>query len=278
MVRTIACWVMAMLLGVTTLAQESKPKFEVTSVRRSIAPEGSPAPFHFPPGRFVTRNISLRTVITALYSGDDGRMADRVMGGPNWIDTDEYDIEGKALEGNPSQETLKSMARSLLEDRFQLKVRRELQQGPVYELVVASANGKFGSQFNASSGDDCTTDPKASFAKKVPLCGLGLITTPAEMGVSGYNITMDQIALHLRTLAGRPVLNRTALAGTFSFKVSVPRQDETPSGLVGGAVSPGGWRALVPNAVREQLGLRLVNATGPVDVLVIDSIQRPTEN
>ena len=277
MARIVAAWILVSLLGVTVAAQQPKRVFDVTSVKRSNAPADTPSPFHFPPNRFVAKNLALRIVISALYSVDDTRITDRVEGGPSWLDTDEYDIEGKVTDGNPSQETLKEMARSLLEDRFQLRIRREIQKGPVYELLAGS-NGKFGDQFTPSSGDDCTTDPRASFAKKIPLCGLGLITTPTEMGVSGYNLTTDRIATHLRVLAGRPVIDRTGLSGTFSFKVTVPRQEENPASVIGGASIPGGWRALVPTAVREQLGLRLVSATGPVEVLVIESIERPTEN
>ena len=273
-----AVWILVGLLGAATSAQQPNPTFDVTSVKRSNAKPDDPSPFQLAAGRFVTRKARVRTVIEFLYLGDDGRVADRVVGGPNWIDTDEYDLEGKTVEGNPPEATLRAMARSLLEDRFQLRIRREVQQGPVYELVVASGEGKLGRQLKPSNGDDCTTDPRASFIKKVPVCGLGLPMSASEIGVSGYHLTMEQIAQHMRVITGRPVINRTGLDGKFSFSVTVPRQVEALSGPVGGAADPLGWRALVPDAVREQLGLRLANATGPVDVLVIDSIQRPTEN
>ena len=98
MTRHVAFWILVTLFGVSLAAQQAKPTFDVTSVKRSNAPAESPSPYQFSPRRFVARNISLRLVIAALYS-DDNRLTDRVDGGPKWIDTDAYDIEGKVLEG-----------------------------------------------------------------------------------------------------------------------------------------------------------------------------------
>ena len=270
-------WCLVSLLLVATIsAQAPRPTFDVTSVRRSKAEPNAPSPIHFLPGRFVARSLPLSFVIAFLY-GDGGRLANRMIRGPGWVNTDAYDIEG-SVEGDPPQETLRLMARALLEDRFQLRVRTETREGPVYELHVAP-DGKLGEQLRPSTGRDCITNPVAAFTMQSPACGSSMDSRPNELVLKAYNVPMAQIAGLLGGLVDRPLINRTNLSGNYSFELRIPRQEELPVGFAGGiAGSPGGLTSLVQVSVREQLGLRISVATGPVDVLVIDSVERPTEN
>jgi uncharacterized protein (TIGR03435 family) len=267
------------LLAFAVSAQEPRPTFDVTSVKRNMTEGPAASPLSFSPGRFVARNLTLRMVIAFVYREEHEGWTDRHEGGPSWLDTHLYDIEGKVLEGNPPPETLRAMARALLEDRFQLRVRRETREGPVFNLVLDRSDGRLGDHLRPSTGGDCTEDRKAAFATKVPVCGVGLGFEGADLQVKGHYVTPDQMTSHIRGFLDRPVINRTNLSGHFSFELKVTRPPEGNVDVPGGdAVAPGGLSALVPTAVREQLGLRLVNASGPVRVLVIDSVQQPTEN
>jgi uncharacterized protein (TIGR03435 family) len=255
---------------------QSRATFDVTMVRRSSGAPGTPVLSNFQPGRFHATNITLRTVIAFLYI-DGTRVPYRILGGPDWLDAHAFDIEGKVLEGTPSQETLRLMAQALLADRFGLKVHYEDHDSPVYELVLQRADGRLGEGLHPSTGSDCASGSTPAAAATIPRCGLFLSYGSEDLILSGNNVPMDQVARHIQTVAGRPVIDRTGLTGGFSFRLSVPRRTrlDADSGV---ASMPGGVSAMLPAAVSDQLGLKLVAARGPVEVLVIDSVQLPTEN
>lgn len=262
---TVSVLAHALLLGA---AAQPESTFDVASIKRSLKPRSTQ--IGFPPGGFIAVYTPLRPLISLIY-GDDPET--EVIGGPAWVDFDPFDIEAKA-EGNPSPANLKVMARALLEDRFKLKAHHEQRETPVYALITRPA-GETGPQLRLHVEGDCTADRRV-VTPTLPVCGFGLpVVGEKEIVLRGRDVTMNQIARNLKSFAGRPVLDRTGLAGRFSFELRVAR--ETPPG-VGSTAVPGISATLLADALREQLGLRLESTRGPVDVVVIDSVEQPAAN
>lgn len=206
-----------------------------------------------------------------------------ISGGPAWINSDLYEINAKA-EGEASPEMMFGpLLQVFLEDRFQLKLHRETREVPVYALTIA----KNGSKLRRSEAGGCVpldldNVPPPGQKPRVPFCGA------TWTGRKGPNLkelemsamTLDEFSKTLTTKLDRPVINRTRIAGTFDFHVEFAPDETTP-----GVIYPGDPTSDAPSggpsiftAVREQLGLKLEPAKGPGEFLVIDSVERPSEN
>ena len=209
-----------------------------------------------------------------------------ISGGPAWLKNDRYDIEATA-QGNPSAQMMGGpMLQALLENRFQLKIHRETKEIPVYELTVAK--GAF--KLQPLKPGECTPfDPlKPPDFTKTPaemLAGCGVVRYgSAQAGkpafVEFHGMTLDELSGYLVQVVDRPVINQTAIAGMFHVHVDFAPDEATPRfHAPGAAVSedpPGG--ASIFTAFQEQLGLKLEPAKGPGEFLVIDSVERPTDN
>ena len=273
----------AVVLGATALLapallvpvhSQSAVRFDVTSVRVSEArtPLSS---FRRSPGRITATNVPVRELIRIAY----GLQPTQVIGGPPWIDTTRVDV---TATGSADLTALPAMMRHLLTDRFALKVSRETRALPVFELVVDRGDRRAGPQLRASA-TDCAV-PAAETAERPTSrperCDAFTGTVP-RMEAEG--VTMAQLAAGLSRLVRRTVLDRTRLAGGFDFELHwtpeglPPRAPGTPADrpirLNGVDIDPD-WPSLF-SALREQLGLRLVPGTGPVEVLVIDEASMP---
>ena len=245
--------------------QPAAPTFEVASIKISKNPPLQDSQFGYPPGgRFFVRNIPMRWIIAMAYGESRWFPLDRVLGGPSWLDSETYDVEGKAAEPDVSSTSIRAMVRTLLEQRLALKSHVEQRNMPVYNLVKINPASRL---LQASNGQDCVSSPEQE-SKSLPACGFAL-PKPSATGttLSGYGVTMDQITVNLQPYVDRPLFNSTSLEGRFSFTLTVPHRDaDDPETL------------LMSRALQDQLGLRLTPATGPVEVLVIDSVERPTPN
>jgi uncharacterized protein (TIGR03435 family) len=195
----------------------------------------------------------------------------QVTGGPGWINSDRFDIVAKA-EGNPSTDA-RLMLRTLLADRFKLMVHHETRELPVYALVIARRDGKLGPQLRPSNLADCLAAPKLSTPSDpnaAVRCGGGFLRT-GELGARAMEFST--LATTVSNLADRPVVDRTGLTGTFDWNLQWTA-DRSPS--------PTGDRSTdsvsLFTALQEQLGLKLEPTRGPVDVLVIDHVERPIED
>jgi len=266
--RAVTLVLLAILSTVLT-AQQPAPAFEVASIKPNYSPPFQDVSMGYPPGRFLARNVHMRWIIATVYGEPRGFLVDRVLGGPTWLDDDRYDIEGKAVERDPSEALLRTMARSLLEKRLALRTHVEQRELPIYALVN-DGTGKPRGQLRVSDGSDCTASRPST--EKLPECGLAPpTTTPTGLTLSANSVTMDEITSYLQSFVSRPLINRTKTAGRFSFALTVPHRFETQ-----GAPLAGDSDALMSRALQDQLGLRLMASRGPVDVLVIDSVARPT--
>jgi uncharacterized protein (TIGR03435 family) len=188
----------------------------------------------------------------------------QLAGVPDWVTSENYDISAEPdAEGEPSIKQWRSMVKKLMADRFQLKFHYEKRELTVYTLTVAK------------------TGPKMTTSQSDPsmVAGLGF-GPPGNFGatnatIAGFAEAMGQAVLD------RPVLDQTGLTGRFDFRLTWTA-DETQFGAVGGYKPAATENPDAPpdifTAIQEELGLKLVSTKAPVDVLVIDHIERPSAN
>lgn len=270
----------AVLAG-TALAQARQPAplptFEVASVKPNIDGPGKMQTVTRPGGVYLAVNTPLRLLIADAYIGNQPGASDRVVGGPAWVQSARYDITAKAARefrptppGPPAEMLL--MIRALLEDRFKLKVHREPRELPAYELVVVRP----GAAGLRKSDVDCdalfaagqVTRPEAGIR---PRCGVsnGPVGPTGDTGLIAGAFSMSQFAQFLQRV-GRPVIDKTGLTGRYDFDLAfAPMAPSTPD------TPPDPARPTIFIALEEQLGLKLQSTKGPLDVIVIDSIEPP---
>ena len=271
---------LAAVLTAFTAAQSTSPAkppaFEVASVKPNTSGDGRVLMTPQPGGRLNLVNVPLRLMIRYAYRVQDFQ----VVGGPDWISTARFDVVAKAEGGNPSQEELQLMLRSLLADRFKLVVRPDTREMPTYSLVPARADGKTGAQLRKSDAN-CgpATAPSAPPAPgQLPSCGsmLGFGNLKAR------GSTMAALASTLSTFAGRIVVDRTGIMGGYDVELNwtpdqIPRPvGDQPVQVNGVTVDPNGPSLFT--ALQEQLGLKLESTKGPVDVLVVERAEKPAED
>jgi uncharacterized protein (TIGR03435 family) len=199
-----------------------------------------------------------------------------IEGGPAWINSDSYLINAKA-EGTPNPEMMMGpMMQVLLEDRFKLKIRRETREVPVYALTVAKA----GPKLQRVKGS-C-----APFSAPRPLKPDQADCGPQGVGRKGPNMTWgfigdaDEFSKILFSWTDRPVVNKTGITGLSNFHLEFAPDETTRGfGVPGGTLpdDPSGGTSIF-TAVQEQLGLKLEPTRGPGERLVIDHLERPSQN
>jgi uncharacterized protein (TIGR03435 family) len=241
------------------------------------------------PGRFGVECVSVRDYIRGAYgSFGNGRNANlsppKVVGGPDWIDADRYDIIAKAPADAGLDQMYGPIMRALLEDRFRLKVHKEIRELPVYALTVA----KGASRLKASKAGNCVPIDLKNVSGSPPATNYCGITTKAgaRNTVDGYGITLAQLADRLfREMRDRPVIDKTGLTGLFDIHLEYVPDPVIPgpSRLSGAdnSVAPVPASDAGPSifvALQTELGLKLSPDKGPVEVLVIDHIERPSGN
>ena len=278
----LATAIIALAAVMCVSAQDSRPKFEVVSVKEgrsggqfSVGPVG---------GRFVATGAPLRILLQRAYAPSNGRalLRSQIIGGPAWIDSDIFDIDAKAEgDSRPTPDQMWQMVRPLLEDRFQLKVHQEMRDLPLYYLVVAKS-GKL-----KLSQDQTPVDPAAPRIydpASGPLRGaFRMIGKPSPTALTlvmtGNAVRMDTLVKMVQQYLERPLIDRTALSGLYDVELQFDMASGAPTtntGTAPAASEPG--IGSIFTALQEQLGLKLESARGPVEVLVIDAVSKPTEN
>ena len=282
--------VMAALLALAAtsaiLAQSSAPAFDVASVKR-FQPDPNRRPSDairvMPGGRLIAPSATVRGLIAAAYAVLDIQIID---GGRINVD-DRFEIDATSRAGVTIEEA-RGMLRALLAERFRLVTHQETRELPVYTMMLSGERP--GSQLRPS-GPECAPPkgpagvpaPPPPPASQEPAPLLVLSSTPSRCimftfstTVGGHwslrEITMGRLAQRFTSALGRPVLDRTDLNGSFDVDLTFTPDNPT----VDAADAPNAPSLLT--AIREQLGLRLESTRAPVDVLVIDRVQPPTEN
>jgi len=309
-----------------------KPAFDVVSIKPS-APSGNFIRGGGPRGdRFNMTGATLRVLLQMAYQKANntpltGQM--QIIGGPNWMETERYDIQAKAdcTGGTISREQTQLMIQSMLEDRFQLKAHLETRELPIYTLVV----GKDGPKIKRS--EDQTTPPFATAAPlpcdqasaaaaaaapppppppPPPAAGLGqrgapidinklpkgamiMMSAPTGMTLAASGTPFTNLVGLLQQQLGRTIVDKTNLSGLYDFKMTFspeglsnplgPNPGPQPPGPGIGAAGPAPTGANsaadpVPSifAAIQELGLKLESGKGPVEVLIVESVQKPSEN
>ena len=266
------------------LQSEGAPtqSFEVASIKQSRAGDDMVQIF-MTRGKFTTKGKTTKAVIEFAY---DIKSDNQLSGGPSWINSEKYDIEAKEedsvaerLEKLPLEEhanQVRLMVQALLAERFGLKVSHETKDLPVYALVVAK-NGPKLTQAMAPVPSPGTTPPNPKMFIR--------IMGPGQL--SGTNIGIGDLAniLSQRPELGRLVIDQTGLKGNYDWILTWTPEQSTPM-FKGDEGSPPSANTPAPDssgpsifaAVQEQLGLRLEPRKGPVETLVIDTIEKPSEN
>jgi len=245
--------------------------FEVASVRPS-APDARGFINFLPGGGLRALGIPLKTLITLAYEVRDFQ----VSGGPGWIDSERFDINARREASETTESTRYDLTktiderrktverlRNLLEERFQLALHRETKEQQVYALVV----GKNG--------------PKVKETKD----GNSLIRMGRGM-LHGEGVQLDFLATTISSQLGRTVIDKTGLTGKYDFELKWTPDPGQPAAAPFGPPPPGVELPPPPDpngpsiftAVQEQLGLRLESQKGPVETLVIDRVEKPSEN
>jgi uncharacterized protein (TIGR03435 family) len=226
--------------------------FEVASVKLSPPDAAGRSVSHSAGARLVTSNATVKQLVYLAYQV----MPFQVSGGPGWVESDGFDIEAKAANPKASQEQFRQMVQTLLTDRFQLKFHFATKEMPVYALRIAKNGSKL-----VEAKDDT---PEASMRN-----GRGEMT--------GEKANMAMFASALSRPLQRKVVDETGLSGAYNFKLKfVP--DENPLRPTEDGAAPSIDGSSIFTALREQLGLTLKPAKGPVEVLVIDHAEKPAPN
>jgi uncharacterized protein (TIGR03435 family) len=236
-------------------------------------------------GRVITENTPLRFLIGVAYKRRLGWF--EISGGPGWMDSDGYDITAKA-DGDAPNEQMYPMLQNLLRERFQLQLHRETRELPVYVLSETKGGLKLlhSSTAPCFAGVAGTQPPQPGKPLVLPCGDVALSLSTLGLRIKGGQTSMERFAAILSGALGRTVVDKTGFAGTFDVDLEF-----TPDDSVAGIPRPGQPGALpspppsgdsagpsLSSALLEQLGLKLVAAKGPVTVLVIDHVERPTPN
>ena len=291
--RVIAVAVVVIPLS-SQVATPQKPSFEVSSVKPNKSGPNA-GPMSSAGTRFVATNVTLRELVTYAYRQPEDQ-ALQIIGAPNWANSDRFDIEGRAAgeERAIPQQQMRLMIQALLEDRFALKLHREARDVPVYILT-----GKEGPKFKLSE------DQSPPVAPPPPPPQAGGIQTPFGVinpgrggappalwrgmiqrvgsDTAGTAVPMTFFVSFLAEQLGRPVIDKTDLKGLVDFTLHWLPQPPAPFGglgPVGPAITPPpatDSSGSIFTALQE-IGLKLESTRGSVDVLVIDGVQKPSEN
>jgi uncharacterized protein (TIGR03435 family) len=224
----------------------ASPKFEVASVKVSKTGDVQEdrEDIRSSPGALTVRHASLKSCIKWAYDLNDFQIS-----GPRWLSSDRFDIVAKAASP-AKEEQLRLMLQTLLAERFKLALHRDRKEAQGYVLVI----GKGGPKFHESKGEGAST------------------MTPGRFGFVAQRISTAQLAEYLAIPFRRPVLDLTGLTGRYDIALDLTIH-------AGSEVRPEDMASLVLSAVQEQLGLKLEARKGPVEIFVIDHVEKtPTGN
>jgi uncharacterized protein (TIGR03435 family) len=232
------------LWGGTFVASAQQPAFEVASIKSNRSQSGSSGE-NTSRGRLTVTNDSLKELIQLAFDVKDFQIE-----GPAWLGTEKYDIV--ATTGNDrdlNDAELRPLLQSLLAGRFAFRFHRETRQSTVYALKVA----KSGPKMKAHAGEGGSSSNTSG--------GVG------QRSMTVTNVSMPMLAKRLERQVGRTVVDETGLSGGYDFKLEWSPEQTAESSLPS-----------IFTALQEQLGLRLDSAKGPVEIIVIDGVEKASEN
>jgi uncharacterized protein (TIGR03435 family) len=242
------------------MAADADPSFEVATIKPSDANSQAMRGVGGKGRAFSAHNVSVIDMLVYAY----GVQIKQITGGPAWAEKDTFDIAGVPdVEGKPTPAQMKAMCQKLMADRFQLKLHHESRELPAYVLSVAKGGPKLGKNASGQPGPG-----------RVQM----VVAKPGMLTFAAKNATMMEFSMALQqAVLDRPVLNRTELEGRYDFTISfaptgtefggrmnLPPSDDTPAESLFAAV--------------QRFGLKLEAEKTQVDVIVIDHVEKPSEN
>lgn len=269
------------------VSADGKPlAFEVVSIHEEKPVPGQQIPVEIgpTPDGYRMKGVPPMAVIQIAYIPSQGAThfsPNQISGVPEWFNSTRYDIEARVAEADLTRwnelssqpAMLRAMLQAMLADRFRLAVHRDTKIVPVYEMTV----GRRGPKFKPSEGATLAEiQQKHSDARTLMRGGGAIVATGPNPGQQWlFGVTIPFLGEFLSTMAGRPIHDQTGLAG----KYDITYQLELPPQEGGGAAQPPDFFSLqIVYVVQDQLGLKLSPAQGPMESLVIDHVERPTEN
>jgi uncharacterized protein (TIGR03435 family) len=257
-VRTlISVLVLALEIGPraidVTAQASSQQDFEVASIKRSEPGNLRGSTFEFLLGGGLRiANATLRAILETAYDVREFQ----ILGGPGWVNSERYDILARSADATNDIKAVRLRLQALLRQRFNLEVHRETRELPEYALEVAKKGPKLIQDNASNSLNNARTGIQQSCSQMI-----------------GTNTTMANLSLMLARQLDRPVLDRTGLTGKYNFQFTWTPDTGPCSGSPESSNAPSIFTAL-----EETLGLRLDSIKGPVDSLIIDHAERPSEN
>ena len=231
------------------MARDASPAFLVATINPSNPDSTSGWAFPTEGHRISCVNASVATIMRVAY----GVHEKQIVGGPKWLTKDRYDVSGiPDVAGVPNLKQTQEMYQKLLADRFHLIFHREMREIPIYSLTVAKGG------------------PLLKIADPNEDLNAGNSGGGGERTLKFSNTSMKDFALNMNFYEDRPVIDQTSLPGRYDFTLQWTDDVARESGP---GVPPS-----IFTAIREQLGLRLDAVKGPAEVLVIDRLDRPSEN
>jgi uncharacterized protein (TIGR03435 family) len=281
------------LLPAVLSAQAPSPAFDVVSIKPNRTNQGIPLVVFQPGGRVIAGNVDVRQVILVAYGLENIQLVNA----PDWTATERFAIEARTAD-ETSTDSIRMMLRTMLAERFGMAAHPERREVPLFALTMARSDKRPGPGLRPSGPECAPIKPPAGVPMPPPpppppagnagakiriilprdeplrrRCGAML--TPGWF--SARSITMQELTSPLTQLMRRPVVDETGLTGEFDLDVFFQ-----PEGLGGVLVGPPPQSVsdapALTTALQDELGLRLEPRRGPVDVLVVDRIERPTEN
>jgi uncharacterized protein (TIGR03435 family) len=243
------------------------PPFDVISVKPNKESNGTR--MQFTPDGLRGTGVTVRFL---LYEGFGGINSNQVINEPAWAATDGFDIEAKVLPADVPTlakmmfEQRRTMFQSILADRFKLTVHHETREMPVYVLTLA----KGGPKFKETAPDD----PAAATPRRGG-------TTINQGKITSTDAQISTLVTILSRNLGRTVVDKTGLTGNYDFTLEYAPDEGGPAPPArppDGSAAPTEPRVSIFTALQEQMGLKLESTKGPVDVVVIDHIEKPSEN
>ena len=268
-------------------------RYEVVAIKPAGA--GELLTMRSTPGRFDATNVPLGLLVRQALQKSDYQL----VGLPGWADMERYSIRAATPENVPLTPNT-PMLLNLLKDRFQLVTHVETRELPIFNLVVARSDGRFGPDLKVTPAECQAIIAERNAAAKTaagrgappPLPPRGDPNAPPPCGfqrigpgiAAGSGRTIADLAPFLADLVSRPVIDKTGLTGMYDFTLKFAPESAGSPGILR-LLSPGVPPPTGPNdanlpslaaALQEQLGLKLDSARGPVEVVVIDKLERPT--
>lgn len=258
--KKIAQWSLTLLLFVLPTFGQERNSVTQKAIAKSLSYEAvliKPDESGISYWRNTADGFSVGSMpVSVLIRAAFGLTEDQLVGLPRWASSERFEIQAKSdvdtattFEKLPPMERVKQtqrMMQLLLTERFALKAHRTVQVRPLYELGVAKGGCKMKKSFSDIGGNANYSDGK----------------------VEAHSVSMDNFVMNMSRVLGRTTVNKTGLAGGYDVAL-----EWAPDGT-----DPSDPRPSIFTAFEEQLGLKLVAAKGPVDILVIDHVERPTEN